>query len=76
MFSTVSLTARFIFTRQFAALLKGKLQLAAALENLSAEMPNGKFRVILQTYFYFISLSYHVIISHNNARTIYYKSRS
>ncbi len=49
MFSPVSLTARFIFTRQFAALLKGKLQLAAALENLSAEMPNGKFRVILQS---------------------------
>jgi type II secretory pathway component PulF len=49
MFSPVSLTARYIFTRQFAALLKGKLQLAAALENLSSEMPKGKFRVILQS---------------------------
>lgn len=48
MFSPVSLTATYIFTRQFAALLKGRLQLAVALENLSAEMPKGKFRVILQ----------------------------
>ncbi len=45
----MSLSPRFIFTRQFAATLKGKLQLAAALGNLSAEVPNGKFRVILQS---------------------------
>ncbi|MGZ0188651.1 MAG: type II secretion system F family protein [Alphaproteobacteria bacterium] len=47
MFQSVSLSAQFIFTRQFAALLQGRLQLAVALENLAAEMPKGKFRQVL-----------------------------
>lgn len=43
----VSLGARYIFTRQLAALLKGRLQLAAAIQSLKAEMPKGRFRAAL-----------------------------
>ncbi len=47
MLQSVSNSARFIFTRQFAALLQGRLQLAVALANLAAEMPKGRFRQAL-----------------------------
>lgn len=47
MLAGVSLSARYIFTRQLSALLKGRLQLAAAIENLKAEMPSGRFRLAL-----------------------------
>lgn len=47
MFGHVSLPARFIFTRQFAALLAGRLQLSIALENLAGEMPAGRFKTVL-----------------------------
>jgi len=43
----VSLGARYIFTRQLAALLKGRLQLVVAIQNLKSEMPSGRFRAAL-----------------------------
>jgi len=47
MFAQVSLAARYIFTRQLAALLNGRLQLSVAIDNLASEMPRGKFRTVL-----------------------------
>lgn len=44
MFNSVSLSARYIFTRQLSALLSGRLQLAVAIANLKSDMPKGKFR--------------------------------
>lgn len=47
MFSSVSLAARYLFTRQLAALLTGRLQLSVAMDNLTAEMPRGRFKTVL-----------------------------
>lgn len=47
MFARVPISTQFIFTRQLAALLQGRLQLAVALGNLAAEMPKGRFRNVL-----------------------------
>ena len=48
MLRSIPISAQFIFTRQLAALLAGRLQLATALANLATEMPKGKFRNILE----------------------------
>ncbi|MEQ9125005.1 MAG: type II secretion system F family protein, partial [Alphaproteobacteria bacterium] len=52
MFAPVSLAARYIFTRQLAALLTGRLQLSVAIDNLTAEMPKGRFRSVLDRVAY------------------------
>jgi len=52
MFAPVSLAARYIFTRQLAALLTGRLQLSVAIDNLTAEMPKGRFRNVLDRVAY------------------------
>lgn len=47
MFAAVPLPQRYIFTRQLAALLAGRLQLSMAVENLTSEMPKGRFKTVL-----------------------------
>lgn len=48
MFSTVRTSSLYIFTRQFSAMIGGRLHLVVALANLARELPRGKLRDVLE----------------------------
>lgn len=47
MLSAVKLSSLYIFTRQFSAMISGRLHLVVALANLARELPRGKLRDVL-----------------------------
>ena len=48
MLGGVRLSSLYIFTRQFAAMINGRLHLVVALANLGRELPRGRFRDVLE----------------------------
>ena len=48
MFSAVRTSSLYIFTRQFSAMIGGRLHLVVALANLARELPRGKLRDVLE----------------------------
>jgi len=48
MLGTVNLSTLYIFTRQFSAMIGGRLHLVVALANLTRELPRGRFRDVLE----------------------------
>lgn len=48
MLGGVWLSSLYIFTRQFAAMINGRLHLVVALANLGRELPRGRFRDVLE----------------------------
>lgn len=48
MLGAVKLSSLYIFTRQFSAMISGRLHLVVALANLARELPRGKLRDVLE----------------------------
>ncbi|WP_417518807.1 type II secretion system F family protein [Minwuia sp.] len=49
MLNTVKLSNLYIFTRQFSAMINGRLHLTVALANLARELPRGRLRDVLES---------------------------